>query len=71
MKIKRGDWVVILPAKGIRPAWAGKKAFVQQSLIQNGTPVLFAYIFGEGNAMLQEDQVKPIRGEILGRGHAR
>jgi hypothetical protein len=69
MEIKRGDWVVILPDRGIKPAWAGKKAFIQQSLVRDGVPVLFVYIFGEGSAMLYQDQVRPIQGGILGGGH--
>lgn len=64
--LKRGDWVIIQPDKGIRPAWAGKKAFVQQSMIRDGIPVLFCYIFGEGSAMLYPGQVKRIQGGIIG-----
>jgi hypothetical protein len=65
-EIRSGDWVQILPDNGIKPAWAGKKAFVQQSLVRDGVPVLFAYIFGEGSAMLYQDQVRPIPAGILG-----
>jgi hypothetical protein len=68
-EIKRGDWVQILPDKGIKPAWAGKKAFIQQSLVRDGVPILFAYIFGEGSAMLYQDQVKPIQAGVLGAVH--
>jgi hypothetical protein len=62
-QIKKGDWVVILPDKGVKPEWVGKKAYVQQTLIRDGLPILFCYIFGEGTAMLNEDQVRLTKGE--------